>query len=80
MVGTLTGSVSDRESKPQAEDIAENGQGVKDVTNQIRVTMIGGSTSGYGTTGTGMTGTGTSGTSETESSRSRSGSRAGTAT
>jgi osmotically-inducible protein OsmY len=80
---TLTGTVNDRESKRLAEDIAENVQGVKDVTNQIRVSSQSqqqGATSGYGTTGTGTSGTGTSGTSDTESSRSRSGSRAGSTT
>ena len=79
---TLTGSVSDRESKRLAEDIAENVQGVKDVTNQVRVSSSqrSGATSGYGTTGTGSAGTGTSGTSEAESSRSRSGSRTGATT
>lgn len=79
---TLTGSVNDRESKRLAEDIAENVQGVKDVTNQVRVSSSqrSGATSGYGTTGTGSAGTGTSGTSEAESSRSRSGSRSGATT
>ena len=79
---TLTGNVNDRDSKRLAEDIAENVQGVKDVTNQIRVIASTSSQttgSSYGTTGTGS-GTGSGGTSDTESSRSRSTSRSGTTT
>jgi hypothetical protein len=34
---TLTGTVSDREQKRRAEDLAESVSGVKDVTNQLRV-------------------------------------------
>jgi osmotically-inducible protein OsmY len=34
---TLKGTVSDREDKRRAEDIAESASGVKDVQNQIRV-------------------------------------------
>ena len=76
---TLTGNVNDRDSKRLAEDIAENVQGVKDVTNQIRVTV---STSSQttGSSGYGTSGTGSGGTSDTETSRSRSTSRTGTTT
>ncbi|HYE85999.1 MAG TPA: BON domain-containing protein [Vicinamibacterales bacterium] len=35
---TLTGSVPDREQKRRAEDVAERISGVRDVTNQLRVT------------------------------------------
>jgi hypothetical protein len=35
---TLTGSVSSRDQKRRAEDVAERISGVKDVTNQLRVT------------------------------------------
>lgn len=35
---TLTGSVSSREQKRRAEDVAERISGVRDVTNQLRVT------------------------------------------
>ena len=38
----LTGSVSSREQKRRAEDIAERIGGVRDVTNQLRVTRDGG--------------------------------------
>jgi osmotically-inducible protein OsmY len=34
---TLTGTVSDRQSKRMAEDIAENVYGVSDVQNRIRI-------------------------------------------
>lgn len=34
---TLKGSVSDRDAKRRAEDIAESCSGVKDVQNQLRV-------------------------------------------
>ncbi len=36
-VVTLTGTVPDRQSKRLAEDIAENGSGVRDVMNQLKV-------------------------------------------
>ena len=39
---TLSGSVTSREQKRHAEDIAERIGGVKDVTNQLRVTRDGG--------------------------------------
>lgn len=38
----LTGSVTDREQKRRAEDVAERIGGVRDVTNQLRVTRDGG--------------------------------------
>jgi hypothetical protein len=38
---TLTGSVTSREQKRRAEDVAERISGVRDVTNQLRVTREG---------------------------------------
>jgi osmotically-inducible protein OsmY len=42
---TLTGLVTSREQKRRAEDIAECVGGVRDVTNQLRVTRDGGHSS-----------------------------------
>ncbi|HJU42521.1 MAG TPA: BON domain-containing protein, partial [Vicinamibacterales bacterium] len=40
-VVTLSGTVSSREQKRRAEDVAERVSGVKDVTNQLRVSREG---------------------------------------
>lgn len=73
-VVTLSGTVPDRQSKRLAEDIAENGSGVRDVMNQLKVdneaSTRGGSDQDHRTAGGGS-----SSTSSRASSRTRSSSR-----
>ena len=92
-VVTLSGTVPDRQSKRLAEDIAENGSGVRDVMNQLKVdneASTGGGrdkdgrTAGAGSSSTSSrTSSGTrasSGAGSSTSSRSRGGSSGGTQT